>query len=429
MRIPLVALVVATSAVGSTLPSPSAHAFGEDLCYLKKGGLAQCVPLAKGCKVGEYRPRCAAGSLAASLAMAPKRTSGRSMIHTDATYLMARLAGFDEPSAYWIAAYDQATDLGRFVPADRTGKLLADPDKCPSGVSNGPETACERMTAKIDGLRRENIITGGTLYHFHAPFHEGIKSPIAGIDGLHPNLDGPRDQELFLEHLRHWAMGQGVACTGGFTDAEGGSFATGPGCFRGGTGKIVGALAALGPIKFPLVLTPGLQVIVPGKKPVTSDGFDAYVGKARAPFARIGIYLHALQDRVSHHVCTDQSYAAGPMKDGPMFVIDMTSKECSQPLHFLRHAFEVGIPQGELAPADRTMSAGLAVTFDAVQAFAKLRGVTPPTAAPARDELLSGLEGVLAIADPVARQDAMIALGCARGIAPLWGLGACPAKP
>ncbi len=41
---------------------------------------------------------------------------GRSLVHTDSTYIIARKVGFSVRDAYWIAAYSEATDLGTFVP-------------------------------------------------------------------------------------------------------------------------------------------------------------------------------------------------------------------------------------------------------------------------------------------------------------------------
>lgn len=99
-------LVIA--ALAPTFAASSARAFGEDICYLKTGGLAQCVPLTFGCQPGEYSTKCEATTLAASLSMGLRRTSGRSMIHMDATYLMARAVGFDANSAYWIAEIGRA---------------------------------------------------------------------------------------------------------------------------------------------------------------------------------------------------------------------------------------------------------------------------------------------------------------------------------
>ncbi len=97
-------------------------------------------------------------------------------------------SGFSSDDAYWIAAYDEATDLGSFSPQG---------DRRQAGTNSAALT-----TSDIGGLVRTNFNTGGLLFHFVATFKD---QPNQTPDGLHPN---PRDaqHEILLTHLRRWAM-------------------------------------------------------------------------------------------------------------------------------------------------------------------------------------------------------------------------------
>lgn len=422
-------LVIA--ALAPTFAASSARAFGEDICYLKTGGLAQCVPLTFGCQPGEYSTKCEATTLAASLSMGLRRTSGRSMIHMDATYLMARAVGFDANSAYWIAAYDQAEDLGRYVPADKQGIPIVDVTTCDAA---NPPANCRYVTEDVGGVTRMSMPTGGTLYHFVVPSGGHQHGAVEGVDGLHPDVEDA-ETEGFLNHMRAWAFGGDLLCTGGVTtQSADGDYALGETCFEhadGSAGTIAGAISAIATFKIPFAFATGPQVISRlDDQEVTGDSFDDYVGAAIAPFARFGLYLHTYQDRISHHVCTDGSVESGPWTKGPDFLVNLASPECAQGLHFLRHAFEVGVRQSLLTAADRTMPAGIEGTYDELLAFAKARGVARPEAQlPARRAALTAsIVAVLEVPEPAKRQDAMIQLGCALGIEPSPGLGSCSAR-
>ncbi|HEX8113998.1 MAG TPA: hypothetical protein VF516_39975, partial [Kofleriaceae bacterium] len=99
--------------------------------------------------------------------------------------------------------------------------------------------------------------------------------------------------------------------------------------------------------------------------PVRAPDFDALVATdgahdtspAHAADARLGVYLHMLADRISHHVCADRSVIAGPSPSG--FSVDLTSAECAQGIHLLRHAWETGVGYARLFPQDRTTLAML----------------------------------------------------------------------
>ncbi len=412
--LPVLAVVV-TMFGGLVAGSPArAGAFAEDVCYTVTGAPAQsCGSLPKSCPLKEPTgPACRTAALAALTEAAARPGSGRSLIHADSTYLAARAVGFSADDAYWIAAYDEATDLGSFAPKGIDGKPV-------------PNSAA-LTTSDVGGLVRTNFDTGGLLFHFVATFKD---QPNQTPDGLHPN---PRDaqHEILLAHLRRWAMaGPGSAaplCAGGFTTpSAAGDIATGDSCFGGSNPvPIRGALALKAPASIPFVTSTGLQVIS-GK--VRSDQFDAWVGGAqRSADARVGIYLHVLADRVSHHRCTDAAQIVIPAHGDGRFREDFDNPECDQGLHALRHLYETGVPFAQLDSADRTTEAALSLVYDELVAFAQARGVLSPQAQALKASVLdNGVIPALQLPDAVARMTGVAAVACRLGFEPFPGEPAC----
>lgn len=406
-----------------TLLPATAHAFAEDVCYPRQSGNAvgaptTCNPLPASCSpAGSTSAACRSAALATFGASTAASATGRSTVHTDATHLLAQAVGFGATDAYWIAAYDEAVDLGTFEPRDFTG----------ARVGNGA-----LATANIDGFVRTNGDVGGQLYHFSAP-------RVAGTDGLHPAAQDSHVEPV-LAHLRRWAM-QGVGtsvveCTGGLTTAgPAADYATGAQCYPSGT--VATAMATLGAGALSMATVPtGPQVVVRDATPsnATTDpiyapGFDAVVGgsNARARDARLGVYLHTLADRVSHHVCVDRSLLTGPYASGDTFRFDFTDGECVQDLHALRHLWETGVDFSQLPTAHRTTEAALSAVYDELVAFAQARGVLRAGAAdPAfKGAVLQSVAAALAEVDAVQRMTRVAQAACARGYAPFPGTVTC----
>ncbi|NPC71085.1 hypothetical protein HPP05_15140 [Corallococcus exiguus] len=403
--------------LASLLLSTPVFAFGEDLCYAANGSAPlNCQPLPAGCAPGDASSACKAAALVAAGNAQNQSNGGRSLVHVDATYILAQAVGFSSTQAYWIAAYDEATDLGSFTPRTLNG----------APASN----AAALTTKSITGVTRGDFDHGGVLFHFVAPRNGGAADPAPAVDGLHP--DATDVNEVLLANLRAWALqgqGAGRGCAGGLTvPASGMGYALGPTCyqFNGQPGAITGSLAAVGPVAVPFNTSTGPQVIDVDAG-VLSTGFDAYLG-ANAADARAGIYLHVLADRISHHVCTDASTSTGPTGPQRTFTVDMSNSECVQTLHVLRHVWETGVDFSALPARERTTEAVLGEAFDALLELATARGLASgPTSATAtlRAQLVTELSSALETFNARDRALAVRDVGCTRGFAVLPGMPAC----
>lgn len=404
--------VLSLSAACGLYPEPVA-AFSEDLCWESNGsGVVACTPLPPECEpAGTVSPACTARATAL-FAAASGYAHARSALHADATHLLAQAVGFAADDAYWIAAYDQAVDLGSYEPVDRHAV---------------PVGGGALATATIDGLVRTNLGDGGVFFHFIAP-----RAPRSGdpqpVDGLHPDLDDA-GTEGFLVHLRAWALeGSGTArpaCADGLSSDTGSDFALGLSCFLRGSGQpaqIDASISTFGVQSVSFQVATGSQLLLSAGQPggpLYAESFDALVGggATRSANARLGIYLHALGDRISHHVCTDRTLLTGPT--GPLrnFSVAMDNSDCTQGLHALRHVWEIGVDQSLLEAPHRTLRAGLESIYDELLAFAQLRGVARPQASETgyRNAWLAGLEADLSIIDGSERLDALSLRACAAG--------------
>jgi len=409
--------------IGALGVAGNAHAFYEDVCY-GNDGITSCLPLPASCSLTEpVSQQCLTQALV-TFAAQPNAAPGRSTVHTDVTYLIAQAVGFPAANAYWIAAYDEATDLGNFVPRNQNGVVLRG----------------YQSTATIDGLVRGNLANGGVLFHFNAPRNNGTKVP-GDTDGLHPEADDA-DTEVVLAHVRRWAMYEPNApeCTGGLTVWTGSNYTSGDSCYTlpGTTipGTIAGSLLIAGQVAFPFNPPTGPQIIAVTaglhRTPVSSEQFDTYIANAdqvsdpaHAADARLGIYLHTLADRVSHHVCTDASVLTDPVNG--VFSENMINQDCSQPLHVLRHMYETGVNFGSLSDQDKTTSSAIEIIYDELVAFAQKRGVLNSKASDPgfRQALLNHISEALQKTDAANRISSLTQVACDYNLTPFPGASGC----
>lgn len=157
-----------------------------------------------------------------------------------------------------------------------------------------------------------------------------------------------------------------------------------------------------------------------------SEAFDAHVGAEHAAVARLAVYLHALQDRISHHRCIDIATLTGPFAGGITWFEDLDNPNCNQIVHLSRHAWETGVDQRSLNVEDQTTTAALRASYDELLKWATVQGAQSATAAdPARrEEVLRVLGDALAVRHGD-RVRALIEAGCDLGYEPLPGHGDC----
>ena len=124
-------------------------------------------------------------------------------------------------------------------------------------------------------------------------------------------------------------------------------------------------------------------------------------GSARIADARLGIYLHMLADRISHHACLDY--------------------------HSLYHMWEQGVPFDKVPAAHRTTAAALDLLYDELLHFAKARHTARSGAddKATKAALLAKLLVALEKKEAAARVTALSEVACKHGYQPFPGAPAC----
>ncbi|HEV7570103.1 MAG TPA: hypothetical protein VGQ21_01270 [Thermoanaerobaculia bacterium] len=325
------------------MTTQSAGAFYEDLCLPRsnaKGKLSWCL-----------NPTCAQ--------QPPPNTAcpqqiidfgtvmpGRSMVHADSTYFIALALGYRSDVAYWIAAYNEVTDYAQYVPIDQCGIQASNQNAIAAGktLQLTPNTGRNFITANFNGFQRTNVLTDGPLDHYTVSFSpNGQGTDVHGAGGVqalyplhYPTPGYPKNiDDTFqktLANLRGWAMlksdDPGLLCTVGLVDPSGTK------CIEHAT--ISGIVPMVLPQNVPAGANPAnapVQInISTGQKVLdVTNGVTTYypalqswlddksrttgtLWKSSTPtpvpvrIARIGIYLHVLQDTSSHSTyCGDDA--------------------------------------------------------------------------------------------------------------------------
>lgn len=448
--------------------SSEAMGFAEDICPQVGGGWAQCsLQLCPQQMAESGNLVCETIAMATLIVVNREEMLAgpgrRSTLHMDATYYMAQAVGMTPRQAFRIASYDQAIDLPQPEWRDESGSLLVSGDDCE--VESPPEI-CELRPLPLTALDRNNFGGGGVNFHFMAP-QSSYGAPPLAVDGFKPDLSDPFG-EPFLAHLRRWAFGESdLLCVGGYTSrGPRGDYATGDRCYQDtrepaqylGEIPFVSELGVLGSVAWTADLGEQLLRIDP---PLPANAVEDYLGADVAPFAKLGVYLHALADRVSHQLCTTHSRQEGPrptdapdivtsplgypgfllltqatnptyllsqlltapVVTNPDFHLQFDSVECDQPSHAARHNFERGHDQSTLLPEHRTLQPGLDLTYGELLSFARAHGVARQGAdvTAYRDEVVDGLVAAISKPAPAERLVALNRFAEARGFAPLPG--------
>jgi hypothetical protein len=412
-----------------SLAMSPALAFTEDLCFTDNGSsttIGNCYHLdtmRPPCAPDNFATRCIAQAAADTAAML--NGEGRSTLHVDVTYLLAQVAGFDAETAHVIAAYDEATDTVQYDPRGIDGRRLLgslSAQDCVEDPTLSPY--CAYVTIDMGALNRLDRDSSGAVLHYGAVVNPRGLPPYAAFADLDPAEAHDPHDEVVLAHWQSWALGErDNVCAGGLTDrSTDGSYALEDSCYAGdsGTSFLVGTLPLLGTgAGAPINVRLEEQIFRDaGTLPeLTASGFDAEAG-AFAPYARFGIYLHLLQDRVSHHWCHEYSRIDGPAADDG-WDLAFDAGRCAATVHGLRHGWETGYVSSDTAAA-------VALTWDALADLAVRNGLAPGDGEAAVADLIEVLE----VSKPLDRIDALQDAADALGVCRLPGhgntLAGCP---
>ncbi len=308
-----------------------AHAYFEDICVSKGGNkIVACVEPMASCKIPAQPGKACPAQLAQGLKQTAAPVAARSMIHTDATYFLAQALGFRADVAYWIAAYNEVADYTVYAPIDQCG-VQATQDN--SGRAY--------ITAKFNGFQRTNNSTDGPIYHYVLPLSpNGTGTDVHGAGGVQavypfhfpaPGYPLAIDDvyEGSLYNMRQWAMQEsdapGLLCAAGLTTPNGASNFSGSACLTGvkASGKV--PVIARSQNGIAVTFTSGPKILDNSnganvtyeqlgpwlKDPARTTGV-LWQSPSKPPvpvqLARVGLYIHSLQDTASHSTyCGDDA--------------------------------------------------------------------------------------------------------------------------
>jgi len=170
----------------------SLFAYGEDLCMTATGWWNSTGVRVANCQSLDTR-RGSLGALYDLIYLSRYQwASARSVYHFDASYLLAQSAGMNVIDAYWLAAFDEATDVSVYKAIDSNGRSLR-----------------RWTTPALTGVGRYEPTTGGFFFHYVPPFQRAdsaeqtVSQALGDSVVMRPRLP---DVELYLKNLRAWAF-------------------------------------------------------------------------------------------------------------------------------------------------------------------------------------------------------------------------------
>lgn len=419
-------------------------AFGVDVCFNSptsgQAPVRNCIGVEQVCRTSNLVPSrqlaCRVAATADSLSGLSGSNAiigGRSLLHSDSTYLMAQLLGYSPWQAYQVMIYDEATDQSEYTPYDQNGgQMLTDAEIADCRGQWGPTMPrrCRVLSPVLNGLYKFNDETGGMLLHLHARFSpNGAPPPAIGYPANYLSAAHARYEPL-VNNLRAWVFGQRAnACVGGIVAAVAAtpSGAPAPCEMRERTLASPQSFFAAGVTRLQIPFESNLGVLIVnqddrGTVRAEDRSFGAYIAPQEVAFAKLGVFLHALADRYSHHECTDRSWFYRQVDGNYDSRYDAVA--CGQGSHFLWHAWEQGTDQsaGNLAAEHQTLRPALEAVFTQLQQYAPMRNVALHSSLD-RQLLIDRLIDVLGIYEPQQRLDAMVRLMEHYGALPLPGHG------
>ena len=418
--------------------TPPAEAMGVDVCFNDPEAdvalIRNCIGVGPSCreqpldnpvKAVRCRIRATADSLG-GLSGSNDIIGGRSLLHRDSAFVIAQLLGYTPWQAYQIMIYAEATDQSSYEPFDQHGALMMTAEEMDACYQQGMQASdsCLAITPKVLGLYKFNDTNAGQLPHEHPRYGDSVDRHDTPFPTAYTSPEN-QHQEVLINNLRAWAFGQrDDLCIAGITvdindvlsPCLSGYYLDFPMYFFGfAYGQQVQFRAELGTLM--LNDDPSLRIAT------TSEALADYLPHD-PDMARMGIYLHSLADRISHHMCTDRSTMYREA-DGN-FNTQFSSYGCGQGSHFLWHVWEQGTDQNAIADQDyRTLEVALDVIWDELAARGQdlgIAGVESPRLT--KQDAISGLLEVLGVYESDERLDAMVGFMVDNGLKPLPGHGA-----
>lgn len=421
-----------------------AHSFGVDVCYTSpSSGLApirNCIGVEEDCRTSNLPPAQAVACRGVAFTDSLSGLSGtngiiagRSLVHSDSTYLMAQLIGYTPWEAYQISIYNEATDQSFYLPFDQKGQQILSGsvvDQCRAAWGIGMARQCLMTTKVMNGVYKFNNQSGGMLLHLHARFSpNGGEPPSIGLPANYfSSTNAP--YEPLLNNLQDWALNRRQdACVAGILLRNtGGAPSSIPCEARDRVIKSPQSVFALGvpPLQIPFYSNLGRLIIHEddkGQVQATDRSFDGFVTPHQLDFAKLGVFLHAYGDRVSHHMCTDRSWFQQDASGDYDSTYDQVF--CAQGSHFLWHAWEQGTDQStaNLENEFQTMRPALEGIWAQLLEHARMKQVLRLQEGFDQADLINKLIVILSTYDPNNRLDAMVALMESYAVLPLPGHG------
>ena len=437
------AILVIAAIFAGCVHTQLAQAFGVDVCFndptSEQVPIRNCIGVEEVCRTSNLDPavqlQCRVAATADSMSGLSGTNAiigGRSLLHSDSTYLMAQLIGYTPWQAYQMMIYNEATDQSDYFPFDQNGaQMMSDADiaECRAQWGRAMPQHCLLITRIMSGVYKFNAASGGMLLHWHARFSATPESP--------PPVAFPADYfstenapyEPLLNNLRDWVFGvRRDACIGGILATVSESSEVPAPC--GVHSQVLSSpqnffSAGFTRLQIPFESRLGKLVVHDddaGRVVASDRSLRKFVSPHAMRFAKMGIFLHALGDRESHHSCSDRSWFYR-LPSG-----DYTSKydtvACAQGSHFLWHAWEQGTDQSaeNLTPEHQTMRPALGDVYDQLLAYATAHQI-PVRADLDRATIIDRLILVLQVYDPKERLDAMVQLMQNYSALPLPGHG------
>ncbi len=292
--------------------SYNAFSFVEDMCYYKMKSTDRIIPEPFNCwdvqcRDGRDQQQSGSQCLRSGLVtFASKIAIGmgqaRSSYHYDTVWLFSSLLGMSPEEAAIIAAYSEATDLASYQHYDYQGKPLG------------------KKTASLDGIVRTSLNTFGDYIHF-LPW---LKTDIL-IDRVQipeykfsKKYTSPFPQyEIVLNHLRSWAFGKRKQlCEYGITknlkkeDAP--CLSTQDKSRSDKKDMKVTTAVRIGANSKPVYTDLSWQRIrlienCTGRAGLRKCYEKNYAVSISGKKEALGIYLHAMADRISHKLCLSEA--------------------------------------------------------------------------------------------------------------------------